>query len=82
MTNRTSVTKEKWEKLEGAFSLPNMPDRVVFYLEGPSPGVDLLIKSVGITCSSPNKYEVISSMPFFSPLSLAPLKLGYIELPN
>ncbi|KAB1202648.1 Endo-1,4-beta-xylanase A [Morella rubra] len=28
--------------------------------EGPSPGVDLLIKSVGITCSSPNKYEGVN----------------------
>lgn len=49
---RTSVCKEKWEKLEGTFSLSSMPDRVVFYLEGPSPGVDLLIESVQISCPS------------------------------
>ncbi|KAM7518452.1 hypothetical protein LguiB_017414 [Lonicera macranthoides] len=47
---RTSVSKERWEKLEGTFSLPNMPQRVVFYLEGPSPGVDLLIESVVVCC--------------------------------
>ena len=58
---RTSVSKEKWEKLEGTFSLPTMPDRVVFYLEGPSPGIDLLIRSVEITCAGPNELEVISS---------------------
>ncbi|KAL2317882.1 hypothetical protein Fmac_031758 [Flemingia macrophylla] len=51
---RTSVNKDRWEKLEGTFSLSTMPDRVVFYLEGPSPGVDLLIRSVEINCSSPN----------------------------
>ncbi|XP_058069626.1 endo-1,4-beta-xylanase 1-like isoform X2 [Magnolia sinica] len=49
---RTLATKERWENLEGKFSLESMPNRVVFYLEGPSPGVDLLIDSVTITCSS------------------------------
>jgi hypothetical protein len=73
MTYRTSVSKERWEKLEGTFSLPTMPDRVVFYLEGPSPGVDLLIESVVISCSSPSEYEVIILFrPFL--LSLLPIK--------
>lgn len=54
---RTSVFQEKWEKLEGTFSLSTMPDRVVFYLEGPSPGIDLLIQSVEITCAGPNEVE-------------------------
>ncbi|KAG6608395.1 Endo-1,4-beta-xylanase 1, partial [Cucurbita argyrosperma subsp. sororia] len=58
---RTSVSKEKWEKLEGTFSLPTMPDRVVFYLEGPSPGIDLLIRSVEITCAGPNELEAGSA---------------------
>lgn len=40
--------------LEGTFSLSTMPERVVFYLEGPAPGVDLLIRSVEINRSSPN----------------------------
>lgn len=52
---RSSVSNGKWEKLEGKFSLSTMPDKVVFYLEGPSPGVDLLIQSVVISCSSPNE---------------------------
>ncbi|KAJ9186877.1 hypothetical protein P3X46_002403 [Hevea brasiliensis] len=51
---KISVSKERWEKLEGTFSLSTMPDRIVFFLEGPSPGVDLLIQSVVITCSSPS----------------------------
>ncbi|KAK7377020.1 hypothetical protein VNO80_02440 [Phaseolus coccineus] len=50
---RTSVNKDSWQKLEGTFSLSTMPDRVVFYLEGPAPGVDLLIRSVEINCSTP-----------------------------
>ena len=49
---RTSVSNEQLEILEGTFSLSTLPDRIVFYLEGPSPGVDLLIESV--TISGPN----------------------------
>ncbi|XP_059634332.1 endo-1,4-beta-xylanase 1-like [Cornus florida] len=51
---RISVSKEGWETLEGTFSLSSMHNRVVFYLEGPSPGVNLLIKSVVISCASPS----------------------------
>ena len=51
---RTSVNKDSWEKLEGTFSLSTMPHRVIIYLEGPAPGVDLLIRSVEINCSTPN----------------------------
>lgn len=54
---RIPVSKEKWETLKGTFKLSTMPDRVVFYLEGPHPGVDLLIKSVVISCSSPTKMK-------------------------
>lgn len=61
---RTSVSKEKWEKFEGTFSLSTMPDRVVFYFEGPPPDIDLLIKSVVITCSFPS--EVIYDLSIFS----------------
>ncbi|KAK9748423.1 hypothetical protein RND81_02G056300 [Saponaria officinalis] len=46
---------EKWETLAGTFTFSTMPDRVVFYLEGPDPGVDLLIQSVVICCSTPTK---------------------------
>ncbi|KAL2521317.1 glycosyl hydrolase family 10 protein/carbohydrate-binding domain-containing protein [Forsythia ovata] len=47
-----AASMEDWEKVEGTFSLPTMPDRVIFYLEGPSPGVDLLIRSVQVFSSS------------------------------
>ncbi|XP_057532429.1 endo-1,4-beta-xylanase 3-like isoform X2 [Amaranthus tricolor] len=50
---RISVSERKWETLTGTFTLSEIPDRVVFYLEGPHPGVDLLIKSVIISRSSP-----------------------------
>ncbi|PKI55577.1 hypothetical protein CRG98_024025 [Punica granatum] len=49
---KTAVSEKRWEILEGNFSLSTTPKRVVFYLEGPSPGIDLLIKSVVISCSS------------------------------
>lgn len=67
---RTSVSKEGWEKLEGTFSLATMPDRVVFYLEGPAPGVDLLIESVIITCSCPSECNVIIHFNLFLLLNL------------
>ncbi|KAJ9545370.1 hypothetical protein OSB04_025077 [Centaurea solstitialis] len=47
---KTTVAREKWENLEGAFMLSDMPERVVFYLEGPTPGVNLLIESVLVMC--------------------------------
>lgn len=56
---RIPVSKENWETLEGNFTLSTLPDRVVFYLEGPHPGVDLLIRSVVISWSSPTVCEVI-----------------------
>ncbi|KAA8538249.1 hypothetical protein F0562_027928 [Nyssa sinensis] len=58
---RTSVSKEQWEKLEGKFSLSSMPSKIIFYLEGPSPGVDLLIKSVVVSCVSPTECESTST---------------------
>ncbi|XWS25457.1 hypothetical protein CRYUN_Cryun27aG0070000 [Craigia yunnanensis] len=58
---KTSVSKERWEMVEGTFSLSTMPERLVFYLEGPSPGVELLIDSVVISCSSSSKSESTST---------------------
>ncbi|KAL0350410.1 UNVERIFIED_CONTAM: Endo-1,4-beta-xylanase 1 [Sesamum radiatum] len=48
---------ERWEKVEGTFSLSTMPHRVTFYLEGPSPGIDLLIRSVVVTCPTTNQSD-------------------------
>ncbi|KAI3778761.1 hypothetical protein L2E82_08145 [Cichorium intybus] len=47
---RTSISNDTWGKLEGTFVLPEKPDQVVFYLEGPAHGVNLLIESVMVTC--------------------------------
>ncbi|MCD7467382.1 hypothetical protein HAX54_004793 [Datura stramonium] len=49
---KTYVSKESWRMLEGSFSLSTVPNEVIFYLEGPPPGAQLLIKSVVILCSS------------------------------
>ncbi|KAL0924933.1 hypothetical protein M5K25_005794 [Dendrobium thyrsiflorum] len=54
---RKSVTKESWEKLEGSFTLTSLPSRAIFYLEGPPPGVDILINSVIILPTSSEYYE-------------------------
>lgn len=81
--HRTSVSKEKWEKFEGTFSLSTMPDRAVFYFEGPPPEIDLLVKSVAIVCSCPS--EVIYDLSIFFLLGLLSIedfgkKLGCMEL--
>ncbi|KAF5807833.1 putative endo-1,4-beta-xylanase [Helianthus annuus] len=53
---RTSVSKGRWENLEGTFVLSDKPDpdRVVFYLEGPDPGVNLLVQHVLVSSDSTN----------------------------
>lgn len=48
--SRVLVAKDSWEKLEGSFSLTSMPKRAVIFLEGPPPGVDMLIDSVTVSC--------------------------------
>ncbi|KAG0460254.1 hypothetical protein HPP92_023382 [Vanilla planifolia] len=50
---RKSTMEDIWEKLEGSFTLTSLPKRLVFYLEGPPPGVNLLINSVAIFPTSP-----------------------------
>ncbi|XP_064992982.1 endo-1,4-beta-xylanase 2-like isoform X2 [Musa acuminata AAA Group] len=57
---RAMVSKERWEMLEGSFSLTSMPKCVIFYLEGPSAGVDLLIDSVVVSCSDVEHCEDVS----------------------
>ncbi|GKB26906.1 glycosyl hydrolase family 10 protein [Tanacetum coccineum] len=47
---RTAVSNDKWANLEGTFVLSDKPDRIVFYIEGPAPGVNILIESVCVLC--------------------------------
>ncbi|XP_051127337.1 endo-1,4-beta-xylanase 1-like isoform X2 [Andrographis paniculata] len=54
---RTSTSNKQWAKIEGSFSLSTMPQRVIFYLEGPPSGIDLLIRSVVISCTSSNESD-------------------------
>jgi hypothetical protein len=62
------ASKEKWEKLEGSFSLTNMPKCVVFYLEGPPAGADLIIDSVNIARSEHKQSKVsVFCVHFFNP---------------
>ena len=42
------ASRKQWIELNGSFSLSNFPKRVVFLLEGPSSGVDILVDSVSI----------------------------------
>ncbi|KAF3793654.1 Endo-1-4-beta-xylanase A [Nymphaea thermarum] len=42
----TIASNRRWVNLEGKFSLTSVPTRVIVYLEGPDPGVDLLVDHV------------------------------------
>ncbi|KAF3787857.1 Endo-1-4-beta-xylanase A [Nymphaea thermarum] len=56
----TKASSGKWVKLEGRFSLTSVPVRVIVYLEGPDPGVELLVDHVYLChCSGPShrKFE-------------------------
>ncbi|KAI3846732.1 hypothetical protein MKW92_002163 [Papaver armeniacum] len=61
---RASASKERWESLTGTFTLEAMPKRVVFFLEGPDPGVDLLIDSVVVSSYIVSKCEPEIAKPF------------------
>ncbi|KAK4477803.1 hypothetical protein RD792_017065 [Penstemon davidsonii] len=54
---RASASTERWEKLEGTFMLSTVPRRVVFYVGEPSPCIDLLIRSVVVSCASSIQFE-------------------------
>lgn len=60
---RTIATKTHWVKLEGSFSLPDMPTQVTFFLEGPTPGVDFLVDSVTVS-SCPWKFDEVNHLKF------------------
>ncbi|KAI3451515.1 hypothetical protein Pfo_008180 [Paulownia fortunei] len=61
---RTTASMERWEKIEGTFSLSTMPHRATFYLEGPSPGIDLFIRSVVVSCPSSIQCDTQSTGSF------------------
>lgn len=72
---RTSVSSGKWEKLEGTFSLSTMSKRVVFYIEGPSPGVNILIDSVEIKPSRLDESEMLRN-PVVVPVAVLETKVS------
>ncbi|KAL1553261.1 endo-1,4-beta-xylanase 2-like [Salvia divinorum] len=54
---KASASTDHWEKLEGTFSLPTLPRRVILYLEGPSPGIHLFIRSVVVSSSQSDEFN-------------------------
>uniref|UniRef100_A0A1J3DLZ9 Endo-1,4-beta-xylanase A n=1 Tax=Noccaea caerulescens TaxID=107243 RepID=A0A1J3DLZ9_NOCCA len=69
---KTCASRDKWVDLEGTFSISNVADRVVFYLEGPAPGKDLLIRSVTVRCS--RETEENAAAPSVFPRALTIIK--------
>ncbi|GFQ06139.1 endo-1 4-beta-xylanase a [Phtheirospermum japonicum] len=61
---RASPLEGRWEKVEGEFSLSTMPKRVIFYLEGPSSGIDMLVRLVMVSCRSSSQFDSQRSGPF------------------
>ncbi|XP_047964717.1 endo-1,4-beta-xylanase 2-like [Salvia hispanica] len=60
---KASASTDHWEKLEGTFSLPTLPRRVILYLEGPSPGIDLFIRSVVVSCNFSSQPDKLNHKP-------------------
>ncbi|KAF3574049.1 hypothetical protein F2Q69_00063624 [Brassica cretica] len=60
---KTYASRDKWVDLEGTFSISNMADRVVIYLEGPAPGKDLLIRSVTVKDSTSRDFQRCTAHP-------------------
>lgn len=59
--------------MEGKFSLTSIPMRVIVYLEGPDPGVDLLVDHVHVChCSGPShrEFEVLLRNCSYKPAAL------------
>lgn len=50
----SSVAKGEWKTVSGTFTLSSNHKEVVFYLEGPPPEVNLLVRSVTVTRAAPN----------------------------
>ncbi|CAH2038420.1 unnamed protein product [Thlaspi arvense] len=67
LIGKTYASKDIWKTLEGTFVFSGRPDRVVFFLEGPPPGIDILIKSVTIHCESDHQFEYTQSSREFCP---------------
>ncbi|XP_024517945.1 uncharacterized protein LOC9637546 [Selaginella moellendorffii] len=45
---RTTASAESWSSLQGCFTIHSMPKRAVIFLEGPAPGVDILVDSFSV----------------------------------
>ncbi|KAM7278304.1 hypothetical protein ACFE04_005438 [Oxalis oulophora] len=71
---KVSLDKDEWKVLEGTFSISALSDRVVFYIEGPAPGVDLLIESVSVTCLYPKAQICEKVSLLLSAYALVPLE--------
>ncbi|KAK8646724.1 hypothetical protein V6N13_120502 [Hibiscus sabdariffa] len=63
---KTSVSKGKWEMVRCSFSSSTVPKHVIFYLEGPPPGDQLIINSVVISCSNSSKSEFVDGLSNWS----------------
>ncbi|KAK8692445.1 hypothetical protein V6N13_075904 [Hibiscus sabdariffa] len=61
---KTSTSKGKWETVEGTFSLSCVPKQIIFYLEGPPPGVELLIDSVMICPRGDSAVNIVVNHDF------------------
>ncbi|XP_010256377.1 PREDICTED: uncharacterized protein LOC104596787 isoform X3 [Nelumbo nucifera] len=57
LIRRVNASKDKWEILEGTFSLQTIPGRIYIDFEGPPPGVDLLISPVVVYSTDLDEHE-------------------------
>ncbi|KAH7387311.1 hypothetical protein KP509_16G016200 [Ceratopteris richardii] len=52
---KITASSSSWSTIKGEFFFDVIPKRAVFYIEGPRPGVDLVIKDIDIRSSTSSK---------------------------
>lgn len=61
-----------WSKLQGHFRLDTIPKKAVFYIEGPPPSVDIIVKYVDIRPCSLTEMEQKSAIMKIEKFSISP----------
>ena len=51
------ASNKEWSKLQGSFLIDQTPWKVIFYIEGPPPGIDIHVKLVDIRPHRPSNAQ-------------------------
>ena len=54
---RVKASNIEWSTLQGSFQLDQIPQKVIFYIEGAPAGIDILVKLVDIRPHAPSEVQ-------------------------